>query len=95
MTNRQNYRVPPTILHLENTGQPGVQPCLSMQISEVIRREIDEGDLKPGETVSITKLTKKYGISRRTASRGLRLLGEEGRLRCWPGYGYTVQRAKY
>jgi GntR family transcriptional regulator len=85
--------MPAKIAHLEGAEQVGVEPRLYMQVAEVVRRKIDSGELKPRDPVSITELRNQYGISRQTASKGLGLLCEEGRLKRWPGHGYTVQRA--
>jgi DNA-binding GntR family transcriptional regulator len=85
--------MPPKIVGLQDATQYGVEPRLYMQVAEVVRRRIDCGHLKPGDTVSITDLRKEYGISRQTGGKGLSLLCKEGRLKLWPGHGYTVQRA--
>jgi DNA-binding GntR family transcriptional regulator len=85
--------MPARIARLQGADQADVEPRLYMQIAQVVRRKIESGDLKPGDPVSITDLKEQHGVSRQTASKGLILLCEEGRLKRWPGHGYAVQRA--
>ncbi len=55
------------------------------QIAEIIREQIDHGDLEPGDAVpSETELEAEYGIARLTARRVTRELREQGLV-------YTVQ----
>lgn len=91
---RQNYPMPHKVAHHLSAEQIGVEPRLYIQLAEVVRRKIEGGQLKPGDPVSITNLTKEYGIARQTVSKGLSLLCEEGRLKLWPGHGYNVQRPR-
>jgi GntR family transcriptional regulator len=73
------------------TASPDTDPRPYMRIAAAIRRQTEDGTLKPGDTVPISALARQHGVARNTASRALRLLETEGRLKCYPGYGYTVQ----
>ena len=82
--------------HPRKTPSPdelGTDPRRYARIAAAVRRQIDDGTLKPGDTVPIGPLTRQHGVARRTAASGLRLLETEGRLKRYPGHGYTVQHA--
>ena len=60
------------------------------RVAADVRRQIDDGTLKPGDTVPAVPLARQHGVDPHTAVKGLRLLAEEGRLRRYPGIGYAV-----
>lgn len=78
---------------LKNSDQLGIEPRMSVRIAHLVRRKIDDGELKPGDSVKLATLAEEHGVNRQTAARGLRRLVEEGRLSRWPGYGYIVPYA--
>ncbi|GII55128.1 hypothetical protein Pth03_35170 [Planotetraspora thailandica] len=56
-----------------------------MQIAEIIRQQIQRGDLAPGNAVpSEAAIQSEYGVARTTARRAFHMLREEGLI-------YTVQ----
>jgi len=65
-------------------------PRKSVHIAATVRRQIDDGTLRPGTPVSITTLASQHHVDRETAAKGLRILVGEERLALWPGYGYLV-----
>jgi DNA-binding GntR family transcriptional regulator len=64
-----------------------------MRIAAFVRSQVDDGTLKPGDTVCITTVAQRHGVSRDTAAEGLSLLEAEGRLKRHPSHGYTVTDA--
>jgi GntR family transcriptional regulator len=62
-----------------------------VQLAIVLRRQIIEGRLKTSDrTPSITMLSQGTGHARRTCSKALQLLVDEGMLVRVPGLGYYV-----
>lgn len=58
---------------------------LYVQIAEIIRRQILDGELRPGHAIpSEAAIQNKFGVARTTARRAFHLLREEGLI-------YTVQ----
>jgi DNA-binding GntR family transcriptional regulator len=58
---------------------------LYLQVAEIIRRRINDGELAPGQPVpSEAQIQREFGIARTTARRAIQVLREEGRV-------YTVQ----
>jgi DNA-binding GntR family transcriptional regulator len=56
-----------------------------------VRRKINEGIIKPSDSVTIAQLRKEHGHARQTCIKTLRLLAAEGLLRWYPGVGYYVR----
>jgi DNA-binding transcriptional MocR family regulator len=66
-------------------------PRKYLRIAEDLRAQIAGGTLAPGEPIpSITIMQDKYGISRQTIAKGLRILEREGLLCRVRGEGYYV-----
>jgi DNA-binding GntR family transcriptional regulator len=66
-------------------------PRKYLRIAEDLRAQIVGGTLVSGEPIpSITVLQDKYGISRQTIAKGLRILEREGLLCRVRGEGYYV-----
>lgn len=64
---------------------------LYVQIAEQIRERIDSGDLSPGTAVpSEVELVEKYGVTRQTVRRAIKLLKEEGVVYSSQGRGTFV-----
>jgi len=62
-----------------------------MKIAAVIREQVADGTLVPGDPVpSITALGQQYGYCRGTVAKGLCLLEQEGILCRVRGLGYYV-----
>jgi DNA-binding GntR family transcriptional regulator len=72
-------------------ASPGTDPRRYIRIAAAVRRQVDDGTLKPRDTVPIAALTREHGVSRKTAAKALGVLEAEGRLKRYPGLGYTVQ----
>ncbi len=82
-----NERVEPIELH-RNTPIP-----LYYQIAQYIRRQIDSGEVKPGEQIlTEEKLQQKFGVSRATIRRAISELVYEGLLERRRSKGTTVSR---
>lgn len=63
-----------------------------VQVADYLRTQIDGGQLKPDTRVTVMKLARERGVSKKTATTAVRALTDEGRLRRFPGYGYVVVR---
>ncbi|MGI6731803.1 MAG: GntR family transcriptional regulator [Anaerovoracaceae bacterium] len=64
-----------------------------VQIMQDIKKQIEQGILKPGEMIQSEKsLGEKYGLSRMSVRKGLTLLSERGYITSVPGKGYFVNR---
>jgi DNA-binding GntR family transcriptional regulator len=67
-------------------------PRAYMRIASLVRAEITDGSLQPGQpTPSITTLAQEHGVARQTAAKALRLLESEGLVYRVPGLGYFVK----
>jgi DNA-binding GntR family transcriptional regulator len=65
------------------------------QIANDVRELITSGQIACGQpSPTITELVARYGTSRQTAGKALRLLSEEGILARYPGFGYYVTGPK-
>ena len=68
---------------------------LYYQLKEIIKEEIEEGKLKPGDPIpSERELSEKYGISRPTVRQALKELVYEGWLTREKGKGTFVSKPK-
>jgi GntR family transcriptional regulator len=66
-------------------------PRIYMRIAADLRAQIQDGRLKPGEPVpSIARLRQETGISRKTISKGIRVLADEGLISQFWGRGLYV-----
>lgn len=62
------------------------------QIASLIAAAIAAGDWPPGARLpSITDLTQRYGVARRTASKALGQLVADGRAEYSPGMGHYAR----
>jgi len=67
-------------------------PRAYIQMALYIARQIDSGEIKPGNPVpSISEMSKKYNHARMTCSKSLQMLEGEGFLTRIPGKGYYVK----
>lgn len=72
-------------------GQGGEDPRAYRRIAGGLRRQVEAGELRPGQAVpSITALARQTGRARQTCGKALRLLEGEGMLARYPGRGYYV-----
>ncbi len=68
---------------------------LYYQLKEIIKEEIEEGKLKPGDPIpSERELSEKYGISRPTVRQALKELVYEGWLTREKGRGTFISKPK-
>ena len=75
-----------------NRRSPFDSPVKWQQLAIVLRTQIENGDLIPGEPApSITALVRDgHANSRQTCGKALRSLADEGLLIRYPGLGYYV-----
>ena len=67
-------------------------PKTYRDLAEVLKREIQEGSPRAGETLqSAAELAERFGLSRQTAQRAVTLLASEGLVRTVRGTGAIVQ----
>ena len=64
---------------------------LYVQVARAVRQQITDGELTAGSAVpSITALTGRHGCARRTCTKALQTLEQEGVIVRIPGLGYFV-----
>ena len=64
---------------------------LYLQITEILRQNLDRGTWKPGDFLpTISELSKKYSVAKVTIRQALKILEEEGLLESRRGRGTTV-----
>jgi GntR family transcriptional regulator len=65
-----------------------------LQISAILRGQIERGELVPGRPVpSESRLMQEYGVARLTARKAVRVLADEGLVEVVPGRGaYVTER---
>ena len=64
-----------------------------LRIAEVLREQIEDGRLKPGDKVPTRQaLAAEHGVHPVTVTRGLQTLEVEGLIWRCPGLGYYVKR---
>lgn len=62
------------------------------QIAAILRRQIESGQLAPGDVLpSEKRLQQEFGVARETARRAVRVLREEGLTITIPGRGTYVK----
>ena len=57
-----------------------VRPALAVQLSDVLRDLILEGELKSGQKIREKELTERYGVSRTPLREAMKILASEGLL---------------
>jgi DNA-binding GntR family transcriptional regulator len=70
---------------------PDVPTPLYEQLAEIIRRQVESGELT-GKVPSVRTLAQQYDISLRTAAHALSFLKDQGVLVARVGKGYYVAR---
>jgi GntR family transcriptional regulator len=70
---------------------PDLPVPLWEQLAAILREKVSSGELS-GRVPSIRTLSQEYGVSTRTAGRGLNALRDEGLLVALHGKGYYVAR---
>ena len=77
--------------HAQPAGQRSADPRKYMRLAKIVREQISEGLLPPGQAVpSITALCAEHQISRGTARQAMLLLEDDGLIYRVPGLGYHV-----
>lgn len=67
------------------------EPRIYVRVLRHIQEQIASGSLVPGDpTPTITSLCGKFGCTRQTVAKALRLLVDGGQLIRYPGLGYYV-----
>ena len=68
-----------------------VDPRAYRRLAAMIRQQISDGILQPGQSApSITRLCQEQGHARQTCSKAMRVLEGEGLLMRVPGLGYYI-----
>lgn len=66
-------------------------PRAYRRLEALIRQQIDDGMLQPGEPApSIASLSQEYGHARQTCAKALQILEDEGLMYRVPGLGYYM-----
>ena len=68
----------------------GCKDDLYRRLARRIRTQIEDGDLKPGDPLSITVICRNSRCARPTAARALQILKAGGLIARFPGLGYRV-----
>jgi len=83
------------VIILEQKLNRKIPVPLYYQLKEIIKEEIEEGKLKPGDPIpSERELSEKYGISRPTVRQALKELVYEGWLTREKGRGTFISKPK-
>lgn len=61
-----------------------------VQVADSLRAQMDAGELKPGDHVSVRAQSLNRGVTKPTVTKAARKLAAEGRLVFFPGHGYIV-----
>ncbi len=70
---------------------PQFEPRKYMQLANMLRQNIKDKTLAPGDRVpSITELAAERGWARQTCAQALHALEDEGLLHLVPGLGYHI-----
>ncbi|MFM8394018.1 MAG: GntR family transcriptional regulator, partial [Acidobacteriota bacterium] len=67
---------------------------LYYQIEQALRRQIEDGELAPGEAISERELSEQLGVSRMTTRQALNTLRDEGLIYTERGRGTFVAEPK-
>ncbi len=74
-----------------NTSGICSDPRLYVQISDVLRVQIEDGTLAAGNPMpSLEEMATSFTVSRRTARHAMQVLVDEGKVWLVPGLGYFV-----
>lgn len=74
------------------SARPSIPQPPSRRIAEELRRQIESGELPPGEKLlSERALAEKYGAARNTAREAIRILAEQGLVTAKHGSGVFVR----
>ena len=73
--------------------QAQFHPAL-LQIEQALRRQIEDGELAPGEAISERELSEQLGVSRMTTRQALNTLRDEGLIYTERGRGTFVAEPK-
>ena len=74
-----------------DAGMNTNDPRSYVRMAAMIRQQIAEGKLQPGDpTPSIETMTQEHGHARQTCAKALRVLVDEGLAYRVPGLGYYV-----
>jgi GntR family transcriptional regulator len=75
------------------TIDPDGEVAPYLQLAEILRAQIESGELAPGARLpSIIRLSEDYHVARVTAHKALRVLVDEGLAVVSPGRGMFVRR---
>ena len=62
-----------------------------IRLASELRQDVQSGKHQPGKPLpSVTTLSQRYGCSRETCAKSLRLPADEGLIIRYPGLGYLV-----
>ena len=68
----------------------GLEPPY-LQLAALLRRQIESGELAPGEMVpSIVTLSQEYGLAKTTVRKALAILRQDGLITMRPSWGTFV-----
>jgi DNA-binding GntR family transcriptional regulator len=65
-------------------------PRAYMKLANRIKDQIADGELKPGDKITITSLKRTTGHSRQTIGKTMRVLERDGLIYRVPGLGYYI-----
>lgn len=65
-------------------------PRAYVRLANGIRKQIMDGELKPGNPIPITRINQETGHARHTVSKALHILEQEGLIKRYPRLGYCV-----
>ncbi|SDF39477.1 GntR family transcriptional regulator [Limimaricola pyoseonensis] len=68
------------------------RPALAVQVADVLRGLILEGELKGGEKIRERELTERFGVSRTPLREAMKILASEGLIDLIPNRGAVVAR---
>lgn len=72
-------------------GDEADDPRKHIQLANELRKQIEDGTLRPGQPVpSITELAAERGWARGTCRHSMQILADEGLVRRTAGLGYYV-----
>lgn len=63
-----------------------------VKIAGELRKQIEQGKLKPGRKIPVRRLADRTGVAPQTAAKALAALAKEGWLRHYPCAGYVVRQ---
>jgi biotin operon repressor len=81
-------------IEVRQVAGSGDDPRLWVRMAGDLRGKLAAGVITAGETISITRLSADWGVTRQTVSKALRALEADGLVRRYPAVGYRVQPAR-